>query len=222
MPKQPKDFSQAKVYKIVCNTTQEIYVGSTTKQYLSQRLTAHRATFNHWKKGKGGFVSSYPILERGNYTIELIEACPCECWDELHSREGYWIKQLDCVNQRVPGRTIQEYRMDNKEQISAKDKEYREANLDKLSEQKKIYREANLDKIKEKNRAYREANPESEKERMKAYREANQDKIKERDRAYREEHKEEYKERRKDRYQANKEVYKAKAQAYRAAKKAAQ
>ena len=36
------DYSKGKVYKIVCNITGLIYVGSTTKEYLCQRLTAHK------------------------------------------------------------------------------------------------------------------------------------------------------------------------------------
>ena len=39
------DYSKGKVYKIVCNITGKIYVGSTTKEYLSQRLTLHRANY---------------------------------------------------------------------------------------------------------------------------------------------------------------------------------
>ncbi len=222
MPKQPKDFSQAKVYKIVCNTTQEIYVGSTTKQYLSQRLASHRKSFKDWKKGTYGFVSSYPIMERGNYTIELIEACPCQCWDELLAREGFWIKELDCVNQRVPGRTREEYRHDNAEKLKTISKAYREANPEREKERSKAYREANPEKIKEIGKAYYEEKTEEIKEKVRLYRASNLEKISEQKKAYHEAHREELLEKKKAYYQANKVAIKAKNQAYREAKEAAQ
>jgi len=49
-----KNFSTSKIYKIEPNVKHEeheIYIGSTTKQYLSQRMTAHRSNYDCWKRG---------------------------------------------------------------------------------------------------------------------------------------------------------------------------
>ena len=69
------NYQKGKIYRIVCNITGEQYIGSTCVG-LSQRLAKHNSDFNGWKKGSGKIVSSYPILERGDYQIVLIEAYP--------------------------------------------------------------------------------------------------------------------------------------------------
>ena len=50
MTKNNKDYSKGKIYKIepICDHDEgDIYIGSTTKEYLSQRMTLHR---NDYKK----------------------------------------------------------------------------------------------------------------------------------------------------------------------------
>jgi len=37
-----QDYSQGKIYKIVCNITNEVYFGSTKEKYLSRRLSRHK------------------------------------------------------------------------------------------------------------------------------------------------------------------------------------
>lgn len=235
MPRQPKDFSQAKIYKIVCGITGEIYVGSTTKQYLSQRLTAHRNALREWKKGRSGCMTSFTILERENYTIELIEAYPCQCWDELLSREGHWIRQLDCVNKVIPGRTKQEYLEVNKEYFREHHKKYCEANKEQLqakkkaylienkeivTEKKRLYHQANKEKLNEISHVYYQENKEELQIKMKEYQLKNKERIKEQAKKYREDNKEELKAKRKVLYDANRDAILAKARANRAAKKA--
>jgi hypothetical protein len=74
-----KNFSFSKIYKIVPNCEYEdgdIYIGSTTKEYLSQRMVAHRSSFKSWKLGKSGNVSVYDIFVKygvENCSLELIE-----------------------------------------------------------------------------------------------------------------------------------------------------
>ena len=51
--KAPKDYSQGKIYKIepTCDhEVRDIYIGSTTKQYLSQQMTNHRKQYLQWEK----------------------------------------------------------------------------------------------------------------------------------------------------------------------------
>jgi hypothetical protein len=101
-------YENGKVYKIVCNITGDIYIGSTTKKYLSQRLTAHKASYNQYLKKMENFTTSFTILERGNYDIVLIENVICTNKDELKSRERYHIENNVCVNKCLPGRTKKE------------------------------------------------------------------------------------------------------------------
>ena len=47
--------------------------------------------------------------------FELIEYFPCDTLQELRKREGEHIKNTECVNKRVEGRTKKKYKQDNKE-----------------------------------------------------------------------------------------------------------
>ena len=78
---------------------------------------------------------------------------------ELKKRKGEHIKNNECVNKLVAGRTPKEYYEDNKDKIKEHEKEYREQNKNKLKEKKKKeYQEANKDKIKEYKKEYRKQN----------------------------------------------------------------
>ena len=102
------NYNNSKVYKIWSPQGDKIYVGSTTKQYLSQRMTAHRKDYNYWKSGKGQFITSYLVFDEyglDNCFIELLEAKSCSSKDELKQLEGGYIRNLVCVNKNIPDRT---------------------------------------------------------------------------------------------------------------------
>jgi hypothetical protein len=132
------DYTRAKIYKIVDNTTDNIYIGSTCEPTLARRLAKHKSCYNGYKNGKGNFVTSFEIIKNGNYNIILIENVQCNNRDELRSRERFYIDSLPCVNKNTPGRSKNEY-----------DKEYREINKEKIMEYKKEYYNINKEKIKE-------------------------------------------------------------------------
>ena len=46
------DYSKGKIYKIECNITGEVYIGSTTEPTLARRLSGHRRSFQSWKDGR--------------------------------------------------------------------------------------------------------------------------------------------------------------------------
>tara|TARA_R110002049_G_scaffold212178_1_gene383164 strand:- start:265 stop:663 length:399 start_codon:yes stop_codon:yes gene_type:complete len=96
-----------KIYKIIDNTNGNIYIGQTRKKYLCQRLAAHKYDY----KSKKNTCSSGEIIKNGDYRMELIE----ETDDK--SRERYWVENTDCVNERIPGRTVCEYYQAHKEKI---------------------------------------------------------------------------------------------------------
>ena len=108
------NYNNGKIYKIVCNVTGDIYIGSTTKEYLSQRLTTHRNNYTKYLNGKYCFVTSLKALENDNYDIILLENVNCTNRDELRSRERFYIENNKCVNKVIPGRTDQENRNDTK------------------------------------------------------------------------------------------------------------
>ena len=114
-------YQRAKLYKIVCNETGMIYIGSTCEPYLSKRLSGHKSMYKRYLNGSTKYITSYKILEKNNYYIELIESIPCNNINEIRKIEGECIKKYgnNCVNKVIPGITRQEssdkYELKNKE-----------------------------------------------------------------------------------------------------------
>lgn len=144
------NYGNGKIYKIVCNKTGLIYIGSTTKKLLCQRLTAHKTDYNKYKNGKYNFITSFKVLENDDYNIILLENFPCNSKDELHARERFYIESIECVNKYIPTRTNKEYYEQNKEKIIDRMKEYQENNKENIKQYKKEYYENHKDKINKK------------------------------------------------------------------------
>jgi hypothetical protein len=108
------NYSKSKVYKIYSNLGNKIYVGSTTKDYLSQRMTKHREDYNLFKNGKKDRTTNVYLIfdEYGidNCKIELLEEKECQNKDEKNRLEGKYIRELECVNKIIPDRTKKEYK----------------------------------------------------------------------------------------------------------------
>ena len=176
-------YQNGKIYKIVDIGYNKCYIGSTTEE-LSMRMARHRSNFKRFLRGdKESHIRSFDLFhEYGveNCKIELIEYFKCDTLQELQRKEGEHIKNTECVNKCVAGRTDEHYD-DNKNKISERNKEYKQDNKDKILEQKKEYYQNNKDKIKEYKKEYCEANKDKIREQKKKYREANKDKIKEHD-----------------------------------------
>ncbi len=165
------NYNNGKIYKIESNIGDKVYIGSTTKEYLSQRMTAHRKNYNRWKQGKRDLTTSFLLFDEyglDNCTIVLLESCSCESKDELHAREAHYIRTITCVNKCIPGRTSAQYDEDNKDKIRERKqkyyiekkselRDYYETNKEHIQERKQKYYELNKELIKEKSRQYRAA-----------------------------------------------------------------
>lgn len=144
-------YSNAKIYKIIDIGYNDCYYGSTC-QPLSKRIGDHKKNYKCYKDDKYGFITSFILFDKyglENCKIELVENYECKTKEELRQREGWYIKNNDCVNKRIPGRTQKEYYEDNKDNKKDNMKEYYEKNKDKIKELKKDYYEKSKDKIKE-------------------------------------------------------------------------
>ncbi len=128
------NYSNGKIYKIepiVEHLENEIYIGSTTKKYLSQRMDKHRTDYKLWKSGKRNKITSFNLFDKygiENCQIVLLEIVNVNTKDELLSRENHFIQTLKCVNKNIPTRKWKEYYEANKNVINGKLKEYYEAN----------------------------------------------------------------------------------------------
>jgi hypothetical protein len=175
------DYQNSKIYQIICSETGDTYIGSTT-QSLAQRKSQHVSNFNQWKKGKGDRLTSFQIIERGNYRIELIELFPCDSKESLYAREGHLIREMKCVNKNIAGRTVSEYYRENREKVNERGRVHYDQNCEKIRERRAQYREQNKNKINERERARYQENREEINEQKARYREQNRDKINERER----------------------------------------
>ena len=140
------NYANAKIYQIISPNHPVPYIGSTT-QPLSNRMTCH--------KKKGYNTSSRIVLDAGDAYIELIEEYPCENREQLNRREGEVIRQRECVNRRVAGQTVSEWREANRQSIRDYKNHHRRENPELYKAREKAYREANRDAINARRRANR-------------------------------------------------------------------
>jgi len=163
-------YNDSKIYKLISNYTNKIYIGSTCEKRLCQRLARHKDSYIQWIKNNKLYVSSFELFKLGNVEIVLLESINCNSRDELLKKEREYIeKYKDIIINKIL-RPIT-----TNEELKEKRKEYIETNKEKLKEQRKEYYEANKEKIKE----YYEANKEANKEQRKEYYEANKEEKKE-------------------------------------------
>ena len=97
-------------------------------------------------------MRSYDLfIEYGveNCKIELIEYYKCDTLQELRKREGEHIRNNECVNKNIAGRTKKEYNIDNKERVRENEKvrwaKYDEEHKEGILAQRKEYRQQNRD-----------------------------------------------------------------------------
>ena len=154
-------YQRGKIYTIRSHITPLVYVGSTIEPRLSNRLGAHRRNYKQYKNNTSRYCTSYDIFEVDeNCYIELYENYPCENKAQLDRREGEVIRELDCCNKVVAGRTRGEHYQDNKGKIREREKKYYEINPEKAKMKSKKYYDKNKDKIAAKGKIYRDSNKE--------------------------------------------------------------
>ena len=156
------NYKLAKIYKLE-NDEGKIYIGSTCEPTLARRLAGHKQLFKRFNEGTGWFLTSFNLAIDNNFDnvdIILIENCPCNSKDELHAREAYYIKSLDCVNKCVPLRPKHEtdklYREKNHDIIKENATKYRAEKGELIKQQMAIWREKNKDDIKAKHKIWRD------------------------------------------------------------------
>lgn len=163
------DYKNAKIYKIVSNITNDVYIGSTCSP-LSQRLSEHRRKYTQYLNGKFHYMTSFKVLETNDYCIVLIEDYPCERKENLHARERSFIQGCNnCVNTIIPMRTRKEYYEQNKQRCAEQRKEYYELNKAEVLDKQKGYYEQNKERISQQRKIYQEQNKDKISTQMKKY-----------------------------------------------------
>lgn len=156
------EYKNGKVYKIISENTDMVYIGSTSCYYLSERMRLHRHKYREWKDGNYHFMTSFKVIECGDPKIVLLEKYPCKSKDELEARERYWIENTENVaNKNIPTRTLKEYLKDNEEKIRLRRQKYDEKNKESMKIKKHAYYQKNKQHLQEKGKKYREENKET-------------------------------------------------------------
>ena len=101
-------YKKACIYGIRCNTTNELYIGSTYNK-LNVRLGKHLTDMRGYlciNKKHRNYRRAFEVLFNDNYEIFKIEDWPCNNREELHMREGMYIYKYwkEIVNKRLPVR----------------------------------------------------------------------------------------------------------------------
>lgn len=99
---------KGKIYMIVpkCeHDKNDIYIGSTMKKYLSERLHEHRKDYRKFNEGKVKYTSRSRIIfdKYGVYNCEivLINEFDVDCREELETAEYIIMNYMPCVN-KIP------------------------------------------------------------------------------------------------------------------------
>ena len=135
-----KDYSRGKIYKIVCNISGLVYIGSTCEPTLARRLAKHVGNYKIWRNdnNKTLYMTSYKVIEGNNYDIILIEEVICESRDQLRARERYHIESIVCVNKVIPTRTTKEYKAIYRDEHKDEIKDYRDKHKEEIYAKKRL------------------------------------------------------------------------------------
>ena len=144
------NYGNGKIYKIIGNVDDSlIYVGSTTKKYLSQRMVAHKACYRLWKANKTKHKSTATILFEKygleNCTIVLLENCKVTSKDELLAREQHYINSLNCVNRNNTFHDHKAYNVEYYQKNKNVFREYQLKHADKIKEYTEAYVQIRID-----------------------------------------------------------------------------
>ena len=158
------NYQLGKIYKIIDNTTGKVYIGSTCRKTLAERLSHHVYEYKRYLETGDKYISSIEVLQNNNYEILLLEEYPCSSKDALHARERFYTHSMECVNRYKnqgltnelgPKEYNRQRRENNHDTISAREKLYYVLNPEKKKEKSKTYREKHKEAIKErKSRTY--------------------------------------------------------------------
>lgn len=129
-------YNNSKIYKIVCNETNNIYYGSTI-QPLYKRINDHKKSYRRFLNNKFHYLTSFEIIKNNNFNIILVENINCNSKEELERAERNYIENNICINKYIPLRTSKEWASDNIEKVKESQKKSYERNFEKNSKKKK-------------------------------------------------------------------------------------
>ena len=116
------DYKNGKIYQLLNNNTNDVYVGSTT-QPLCKILHQHKSKSTRYTNH---FYEKMRDIGIEHFYIELIELYPCKSKEELRAREGHYIRERGTLNKIIAGRTQKQYNEEHIEIINEVKTQYNE------------------------------------------------------------------------------------------------
>jgi hypothetical protein len=130
------------IYTIRSYQTKDIYIGST-RDKLCNRMAKHRFSYKQFINGNYDYTTSFDIIQFEDAYIEILEELEYNSKEELKQKEGNYIRNMECINKHIAGRTKQNWYEDNKERILEERKKYYEDHKENIKEKQKKYRNKN-------------------------------------------------------------------------------
>jgi hypothetical protein len=91
-------YADARIFKLIDNTNQNVYVNGSIRD-LCQRLANYKAKYKSYLKNKSNkYLIEFEIFKNNDFSIELIEMCPCKNKDELNKHIYRNVSLIDCIN----------------------------------------------------------------------------------------------------------------------------
>lgn len=145
--------TNGKIYRLTSPRTSFEFYGSTFDD-LDKQLQKHQKRYEGFLAGKKYLkMTDIDVLRHGNVKIELVKNFPHISSEELKKELGDVLRQADkqvnkiVANTRIPGRTQEEYRADNKWAKSEYDKKRYAEKKDIINtKRKETYHKVNQDK----------------------------------------------------------------------------
>jgi hypothetical protein len=135
MTKGTIDYSKGSIYQIVNDVDDEVYVGSTCDK-LTNRFHGHRGYMNTKKYENIRLYQHIREIGIEHFRIELIEYYPCNTKEQLHSREGHFIRERATLNKRIAGRTKKQFYETHKTEIAERQKQYYKDHKEEIAERR--------------------------------------------------------------------------------------
>ena len=100
----PVHYEDGKIYTIVNDFNDEIYVGSTAQPYLCSRMSSHRQSSRYGKTSP--LYAAMRLHGADHFRIVLHHAFPCASKDELGAEENKVIDAFIAAGKTIYNRTI--------------------------------------------------------------------------------------------------------------------
>ena len=106
-----------RIYKISSPHTDKVYIGSTYRT-IKRRLQNHVESYKRYRDGRYNYVTSFDILEFGDYKIEELDSLEkATAADQIRLERKTILEHKNACNKTLPGGQLPEVK---KERAKAK------------------------------------------------------------------------------------------------------